>query len=81
MEVRAPEAVRVPSSEREPRSLPVAKAMTGSSLLPVMVRVTVCWSKPPLSSVTRTVKDSETDSPAARFWTAEEVPSVPLLRV
>ena len=40
-EVRAPETERVPSSEREPPSLPVAKEMTGSSLLPVMVRLTV----------------------------------------
>ena len=34
-----------------------------------------------LDDGTWTVKVSVTDSPAARFWTTEAVPSVPLLRV
>ena len=67
------------SSEVEPVSPPV---MTGMSLVPVMVMVSVSVVEtPPKESVAVTEKVSVTLSPSWSDWTGEAVPSTPLLRV
>ena len=58
--VEAASAVFESSSVMPPVS--VMESMDGWSFVPVMVIVMDCWSKPPLSSVTRTVKVSVTSS-------------------
>ena len=67
------------SSVVVPVSPPV---MTGMSLVPVMVMVSVsCVETPPKVSVAVTWKVSVTLSPSWSDWTGEAVPSTPLLRV
>ena len=62
-EIRMPVAEEVTSSSASPEAVP---AMTGSSLLPVMVMVTSCVSVAPSSSVTVTVNTAVTCSPSPR---------------